>query len=296
VSLFSTLRFVTNHPLNRTHKLQALRRLASWQLGIRLVPGAVVFEWVKGSKFLVKRGETGLTGNVYAGLHEFADMGYLLHALRSDELFIDVGANVGAYTILACAAIGARGYAFEPVPSTYQRLLANMRLNHLDARVTCLNRGVGAGTGQIEFTGDADTTNHVVAPGERCAQAVSVELTSLDCALEGEQPSMLKIDVEGYETQVLQGAEQTLKRSTLHSIIIELNGSGSRYGFDESQITVQLCDHGFRPYAYEPFDRTLKPIEHKNMSSGNTLFIRGESLVAERLRAAPTISLLGRQF
>jgi hypothetical protein len=72
----------------------------------------VVHTWIDGAKFFVRRGETGLTGNVYAGLHEFADMGYLLHVLRAQDTFIDGGANVGAYTILACVARGATGHAF----------------------------------------------------------------------------------------------------------------------------------------------------------------------------------------
>ena len=99
MSILSTIRFITNHPLNREHKLGAIIRFAKWQLGSRLVPGAVVYDWINGSRFLVKTGETGLTGNIYTGLHEFPDMGFLLHFLRSDDLFVDVGANVGSYTI-----------------------------------------------------------------------------------------------------------------------------------------------------------------------------------------------------
>ena len=69
-------------------------------------------------------------------------MGFLLHVLRSEDLFVDVGANVGSYTILACSVVGARGISFEPVPSTYKRLVENMRLNHLDeiGRASCRER------------------------------------------------------------------------------------------------------------------------------------------------------------
>lgn len=116
--LFNTIKFIINHPLNQENKLGAIIQFARWQVGSRLVPGAIIYDWVNGSRFLVKNGETGLTGNIYTGLHEFQDMAFLLHFLRSEDLFVDVGANVGSYTILACSAIGARGIAFEPVPST----------------------------------------------------------------------------------------------------------------------------------------------------------------------------------
>jgi len=261
-----------------------------------MVPGAIVFDWINGSKFLVRTGETGLTGNIYTGLHEFPDMGFLLHALRDEDLFVDVGANVGSYSILACSVVGARGIAFEPVPSTYNRLVENMRLNHLDQKVKCVNKGVGVQQGSIAFTSDTDTTNHALAAGEQCDKVVNVEVTSLDTALQGESPTLIKIDVEGYETPVLEGAQETFKNQSLHSVIMELNGSGTRYGYDESIILEMMFDYDFRNYSYNPLDRTLINLQGKNLNSGNTLFIRNKSLVEERLKGAPKVSIHGRQF
>ena len=296
MSLLNTIKFITDHPLNRKHKLSSIIRFAKWQLGSRLVPGAIVYDWVNGSKFLVKTGETGLTGNIYTDLHEFPDMGFLLHFLRAEDLFVDIGANVGSYTILACSAVGARGVAFEPVPSTYKRLVENMRLNHLDEKVKCINKGVGAQQGTIAFTSDSDTTNHALASGEQCHNKVSVEVTSLDTALRSEYPSLIKIDVEGYETPVLEGAQEILNNKILNAVIMELNGSGSRYGYDESKILELMFSKGFRAFSYNPFSRALIDLEGKNLDSGNTLFIRNKSFVEDRLRDAPKVTVHGRHF
>lgn len=296
MSLLNTLRFITDHPLNREHKLSSIIRFTKWQIGSRLVPGAIVYDWVNGTKFLVKTGETGLTGNIYTGLHEFPDMGFLLHFLRGEDLFVDIGANVGSYTILACSAVGARGITFEPVPSTYKRLVENMRLNHLDEKVKCINKGVGAQQGAIAFTSDSDTTNHALASDEQCDNKVIVEVTSLDMALSGKEPSLIKIDVEGYETPVMEGAKETLNNQKLSAVIMELNGSGARYGFNESKILELMFSNGFRTYSYNPLDRTLINLEGKNLNSGNTLFIRDKSFVEERLRDSPKVSVHGRQF
>lgn len=296
MSLLNTIKFIIDHPLNQEHKLGSIIRFAKWQVGSRLVPGAIVYDWVNGSKFFVKTGETGLTGNIYTGLHEFPDMGFLLHFLRGEDLFVDIGANVGSYTILACSAVGARGVAFEPVPSTYKRLVENMRLNHLDERVKCINKGVGFQQGSIAFTSDSDTTNHALASGEQCANKVTVEVTSLDAALQGECPSLIKIDVEGYETPVLEGAPEILKNQTLHAVIMELNGSGSRYGFDESKILELMLSNGFDTYSYNPLSRELIGLEGKNLNLGNTLFVRSKSFVEERLRTSPKATVHGRQF
>jgi len=296
MSILNTLKFITTHPLNKDNKINSIIRFAKWQVGSRLVPGAVVYDWINGSKFLVRTGETGLTGNIYTGLHEFPDMTFLLHVIRDDDLFIDVGANFGSYTILACSAIGASGYAFEPVPNTYRRLIENIRLNHLENRVKCLNIGVGREQGSVAFTSDMDTTNHALASGEHSDHEIIVEVSTLDSVLEGESPSLMKIDVEGYETLVLEGALETLENPTLNSVIMELNGSGSHYGFDESKILKMMFDFGFSTYAYNPIDRTLVVLQGKNLHSGNTLFIRDKALILDRLKNSPEVTVLGRKL
>lgn len=99
--------FIVRHPLSSKHPLRALIRYADWQMRSRL-KGEIVFEWVAGSRLIVRRGMTGATGNIYCGLHEYRDMAFLLHLLRADDLFVDIGANIGSYTILASAVCGAR--------------------------------------------------------------------------------------------------------------------------------------------------------------------------------------------
>ncbi|MEB2314371.1 MAG: FkbM family methyltransferase [Sorangiineae bacterium] len=296
MALARVLRSIATHPLNRGHELRAVARFAKWQLGTRLVPGAIIFDWVNGARFRVSRGETGLTGNVYMGLHEFPDMGFLLHFLRPEDLFVDVGANAGSYTLLAAAAIGARAVAFEPIPSTYGRLVDNLRLNHLEQRVTALNQGVGDLRGKLRFTADRDTVNHALAAGEEHANTLEVEVTTLDEALAEESPALMKIDVEGFETPALAGAHALLARPSLRAIILELNGSGSRYGYDDADIVRTLASHGFETFSYEPFTRRLRSLDGKNCDSGNTLFIRDESFVNQRVKSAPRITVGARQF
>lgn len=296
MALLDTIRFITGHPLNREHRINAIIRFAKWQISSRLARGAIVYNWVNGARLLVKTGETGFTGNIYTGLHEFPEMGFVLHFLRDEDLFVDVGANVGSYTVLACAAVGARGVAFEPIPGTYARLIENVRLNGLDDKVLCVNQGVGARPGAMAFSSDCDTTNHALAAGEQRDGSVTVQLTSLDIALRGMSPSLIKIDVEGYESQVLEGAQQILENRALNAVIVELNGSGSRYGFDESNIIELLRNHGFLSYSYDPLLRALTPLDGKNSDSGNTVFIRNRPLVEERLAAASKVTVHGRQF
>lgn len=100
MGLLKSLRFVLHHPLNRGRPVTALSRWLRWQLGSRLLPGAVLLPFVDEVGLLVRPGMTGATGNVYCGLHEFEDMALVLHALRPDDLFVDIGANVGSYSMI----------------------------------------------------------------------------------------------------------------------------------------------------------------------------------------------------
>lgn len=151
MDLMQSLRFVLHHPLNRSRPLVALSRWLRWQFGSRLLPGAVLLPFVEDVGLLVRPGMTGATGNFYCGLHEFEDMALVLHALRPDDLFVDIGANVGSYTMLGGAA-GATVLAIEPIPSTFSWLARNIRVNGLGERVRALNLGLGSDEGLLYRT------------------------------------------------------------------------------------------------------------------------------------------------
>ncbi|MBE0566436.1 MAG: FkbM family methyltransferase, partial [Krumholzibacteria bacterium] len=244
--LADTLKFIVSHPLNRGRPVQALGRFAWWQMRSRLARGPVVHQWVDGAKFWVRRGETGLTGNIYCGLHDYREMTFILATAGPQDLFVDVGANAGSYTLLACAARGARGVAIEPVPETYARLVANLELNGLGERVLAANVGLADRPGELTFTAGRDCLNHVVADGERVAgPTVRVPVTTLDELLSGVTATLLKIDVEGLETLVVKGGQCTLSDPGLRAVIMELNGSGARYGFTDAALVAQMGRFGF---------------------------------------------------
>ncbi|CRI68124.1 Methyltransferase FkbM family [Thiocapsa sp. KS1] len=290
MSLLNSLGFILRHPLNRGHGAGALIRWVRWQLGSRLLPAPVLLSFVDGVRLLVEPGMTGVTGNVYCGLHEFEDMALVLHALRADDLFVDIGANVGSYTILGGAA-GARVLAIEPIPSTFGWLARNIAVNGLGERLRALNLGLGRAEGRLRFTGGLDAMNHVLAEGEVAENLMEVPVRALDSVLDGESPILIKMDVEGFETEVLAGAERTLADPGLLAIIMELNGSGSRYGFDEDALHRDVLARGFATYRYRPFDRVLEPLNGARSGGGNTLYVRDAVRLAERVRSAPRFRL-----
>ena len=287
---------ILGRPLNRGTPIKALRRFAAFQAGSRMAPGPIIAPFVGRSVLAVSHGMPGATFNIYAGLQDFEDMGLLLHVLRSKDLFIDVGANVGTYTVLASAVVGASCISFEPVPSTFQKLCRNIRLNDTTALCELHNEGLSSQEGQLVFTADDDCKNRVVNHGmARPQNSINVPVTTLNTVVGTRQPALIKIDVEGFELEVLRGGDRVFTSESLLAVITELNGSGTQYGYDDATVFAQLLEWGFRAYKYDPFSRDLTPLQESS-GTGNTLFIRDISTVKELVAAAPKFRVLGKEF
>jgi len=299
MTLRATVRFIINHPLSRGRILRNLGRLAAWQIGARLVPGPVAAEFVGKARLLAVPGLTGASGNIYVGLHEFEDMAFVLHALRPGDLFADVGANIGSFTVLASAVVGARSVAFEPAEETYEWLVKNIAVNQIEALVVARREAVGSSSGHVHFTRMLDTVNHVVGVGDSsqgCSSrnTTTVAMVTLDEALKEACPRVIKIDVEGFEAEVIRGAGDILQKPQLFAVVMELNGSGARYGYDESALRARMHSVGFLAYTYSPFERALRPASATvNPGSGNLIFVREIEEVRWRLEAAPGVNVRG---
>jgi FkbM family methyltransferase len=288
--VFVTLQAQGRHPLNRHSGLRAAWNFTIAQLAARAVPGDICVPFPNDTRLLVPTKMKGAAHFIYPGLCEFEDMAFVLHFVRPEELFVDVGANIGAYTVLAAAAIGARGMAFEPNPSTFRALRANVRLNDLGQKVKAVNAALGQNEGMLQMTDGLGTENRACANGQT-AGGVTVPMTTLDISLAGQNPVLLKMDVEGFESAVFAGAAQTLAQPSLQAMIVEKNGSGQPYGFDENALHQKIRAHGFTPCGYAPFTRTLTAISPE--AGGNILYVRDLTGSQQRLRSAPAFDFKG---
>ena len=99
--------------------------------------------------------------------------------------------------------------------------------------------------------------------------------------------------MEGYEWPALTGAKSVLSSPSLKAIIIELNGSGMRYGYNEGKVHELLGSYGFSPYSYDPFTRELKPASgYESHHAFNTIYLKDADWTSIRLRTAKRYSVL----
>ena len=282
MNLFKLLRFILMHPLNREGRLAAISRFVRWQIACRLLDSKIEFPFVENTKLFAKRGMTGATGNWYCGLHEAHDMGFVLHTLRPGSLFLDIGANIGSYTVLAAGGVGASVICVEPISSTFEHLNANILLNGLGDRVQLHCVGVSDKSGILRFSSEQDTVNHVLGAYE-IAPHVEVPVTTIDTLCADRIPNVIKIDVEGHEKAVLLGASITLASTDLLAVVMETNGSGLRYGENDTDLFSIMSKFGFSPVGYDIFSRRLldRPI-----AGGNTIFVKNLARVQSLVTSA----------
>ena len=161
---------------------------------------------------------------------------WLESVLRPEDTFYDIGANVGAYSLVAFAVTGgkARVIAFEPGFGTFAELCRNIHLNHAEESITPLAIALSDRTGLASFRYSETTPGAALhnwdasAPGETHAPelvlpTMSYRLDDLIAALDLPPPTLLKLDVDGPELEVLAGAEHTLADPSLRSCIVELD-------------------------------------------------------------------------
>ncbi|MBX9943622.1 MAG: FkbM family methyltransferase [Reyranella sp.] len=287
-SLSNLRQLIASHPLMHDAQVAAWARFALYQARICLQT-EVVTPWVGGQRLALRRGMTGATGNHYVGLHEFTGMMLLLHFLRAGDLFLDIGANVGSYSVLASGVCRATTWAFEPDPDTVGQLRRQIEINGLEHLVEVHSVALGPADGEVPLTIDDGSANRVdTSVG---AKVRLVPQRSLDDVIGGRRPAMIKIDVEGYEEEVLRGAGKVLAAPSLKVIAQEMT---------TPWMLEQLSGHGFTRAFYDPFTRRLArspgKLDYSNgqWTASNEFFVRDWAFVEQRLATARPVTILGR--
>jgi FkbM family methyltransferase len=199
----------------------------------------------------------------------------LLHLLQSDDLFIDIGSNIGSYSILSAAVCGAQTIAIEPDPESAAFLKRNLIANNVTGRAIIYEAAMGDHAGFARLTVGHDTMNRIsISENE---ESRSVRLITLDQVAVGKKPTLIKMDVEGFEAGVVAGGHETFKKPSLLAIITECA---------DKRVRDPLEAFGFQQYYYNPFMRSIS-LYPCSLGSNNTLFIRDLPTVQKRLKQAP---------
>lgn len=200
--------------------------------------------------------------------------GYLLPG----ETFVDVGANVGQLTLAAALRVTQSGrvIAIEAHPRTCKYLQGNARLNDLSVEIH--NVAIGSEHGELFFTDfRSDDMNFASALPPRSGPALRVSVRTLDSII-GERPvDLLKVDVEGFEVDLIKGASHTI--SHCRCLYIEDSDLNlRRAGTSRAELYDRLTSHGFRLFHLRTGQLQLASPQIPGPPDDNLIAIRAPDL------------------
>lgn len=175
------------------------------------------------------------------------EVNILRKILKPGMVFVDIGANIGYFSLIAAKLVGPAGkiFAFEPDENNFSLLQKNIEVNGYK-NITAVKKAVSDKTGLAKFYLEKENLcAHSLAPREN-RDFMEVEIMSLDDYFKDKKIDVVKIDVEGMEPSVLSGMEKLIKSNESMAIITEYYPNAiSRAGYSPNDYLESLRKNGF---------------------------------------------------
>lgn len=248
--------------------LAFLLRQRLWQyFSDRRGQAPVVTRWHYATRLYLYLGND-LSRQIYiAGCIDPNEFAFLDRVLQPGMTFLDAGANEGVYTVFAAKRLGPAGtvWAFEPSQREAGRLRRNLELNTLSARVFPLALADRAGQAEMNVAGygheGLNTMGKFVHQIEESSQEI-IQVTRLDDAV-SENPlsrlDVIKIDVEGAELKLLQGAAATLRRYRPLLLFEASDRTLRQQGASREELLAYLRSQNYQLYLFDPYSGLPAP-------------------------------------
>lgn len=235
---------IWRHPSNRGHRFSRLAYASAFQLWARSTRRPMKVAVGSHSQMRAHLHFSASSEVVYANPPSTELLTWSQH-LKTGDWFIDVGASVGVYTIFAIEQ-GARVTAFEPNLDAAKLFRENMELNGYspDFHEAAVTNHIGT----MGMTFDLDVANHLIlSPDERSHDVRQVPTVTLDSVIGDETVAGVKLDTEGTERLVLEGAERALGDRRIGLLQLEWNYASVKVlGEDRTPVARMLRDAGYR--------------------------------------------------
>ncbi|MGO4642518.1 FkbM family methyltransferase [Mesorhizobium sp. 2RAF45] len=206
------------------------------------------------------------------------DVDFVAGYLRPGETFVDVGANVGQLSLVAARRVTSSGrtIAIEAHPRTCNFLRGNVRLNGFPIEIH--NVAVGSECGELFFTNfRSDDMNFAYAASPRSGSALRVPVATLDSIICERPVDLLKVDVEGFECDLLQGAAQTLHNCRC-LYIEDSEPNLRRAGSSRAELYDRLSERGFELFHVRGKQLERVSVQAAGPLTENLIAVRGSDL------------------
>ncbi len=217
-----------------------------------------------------------LSSHIYCGAFEWEEREWLLSELKSDDVFFDIGANIGLFTLLAgerCRKV----VAFEPTDETFSILTGNVKLNNSPGNIELIHAAASDKNGTQDIyvlTNGKDAWNSMAVKPEageyRVDNIKTVNVDELIASGSIPTPRVIKIDVEGWELHVLKGLENTIAQHKPVMLIEFTESNLKAAGTSAAELGKYILSKNYELFAYDPRHKKLNRVtdfnfEHKNL-------------------------------
>lgn len=239
-AMVSVPRSVFRHPANRGRRFRAVFRAVAFQVRGRMGRRTITPIGANTRMWAVLH-HAASSAVLYANPPDFGEMLAWRKIIGRDDLFVDVGSNVGSYALWAVDC-GAEVIAVEPSAAAVKLLNDNLALNDKPP-VKVYQCALAGEPGEMWLSEGFDTTNHLLLDG---TEGELVEVRTLDDLLGSRVAAGVKIDVEGAERLVLSGAQRALSEGRIKVLQMEWNNlSESILGESRQPIVDMLRGYGY---------------------------------------------------
>lgn len=290
---YKLLQYVWRHPANRGRRLRAIGATVGWQLNKRTLKRAKLLPVFDSLTLKCYPDSFGAGVMVYtSGWPEYDEMHFVKRYLREGDSFVDVGTNIGIFTLLAASCVGPTGHvlSLEAGRRAYERLMENIQLNRLENVVEAWLEAVGPENGTLRFLQSHDLINRIATESEQQQGLVAweeVASVKLDDRLANRRYAMGKIDIEGAEPLAFQGSTEMLRTGNPPVWLLELKARLlSRFQYTPEALAQQLSQAGYCLGIYDADRRTLDFPPRPWERHGDVLAIYEPALTEVRARLA----------
>ena len=282
---------VVRHPNNKRQRLRATLRFFHWQLHKRLWKTPLTVSVGSNRLFKVICDSYFSSLVIYNRLPDWDEMNFLLRLLRPADGFVDIGANVGFYTVLASTLVTEGPIlSVEANPKNVTILREQVQLNGL-SNVTVLPFALGNVAGEVAFSDSSRETGSLADGSESDGRLIKDPCQTLDAALGGlalPAWTVAKMDVEGCEEMILQGGRDTLAQNRISVWLFELADAGlKRHRSSAEQLVRLFNEHGYSIcYWDEKTQRLGGRGDEADTDRANYIACRDAGQLGQRLRAS----------
>jgi len=254
------------------------RLFGLYKLIYRMIrPKGIIPVYVLGNKMYINSQDEGCVSDLLIkGVYEKYETQLFKELIQPGMIVVDVGANIGYYTLIAAKLVRNKGrvYAFEPEPNNYKLLVKNIETNNY-TNIIPVPKAISHKEGKVKlFIDKVNLGLHSFSENNVLEKngSIEVEMLTLDNFFENvvknNKIDLVKIDTQGAEGLVIEGAEKTLRNNSL-KILMEFWPTGvTNVGTDPIKLLQKLLDYGFKINyinAIKQRIETIRPIEIVNL-------------------------------